>query len=168
MKKILFLFSICLALNLVAFSQPLTIEINGSATFNNLQFNVSEAGEDFPSNIESESNLEVSVVYNNFWDKKDNPNGKWRINVHKTDITWNPDINLQIKRTGKGFKSGGNGNPNIQDGENYLPVSNTPTYFFRGKDEIINIPITVQISGISLTMGAKDFETNIMLTVYDD
>ena len=168
MKKLLLLFSFNLVLYLVAESQPISVEVNGNATFNNLQFNVSEAGEDFAANIVSESNLEVSVVYTSFWDKKDNPNGKWRMNVHKTDINWNPDISLQIKRTGNGLKFESTGNPNIHDGESYQPVSDIPVYFFRGKDQIVNIPVEIQLSGISLTMGAQNFETNILLTVYDD
>lgn len=148
-------------------AQPMVVEVQGNATFNNL-YVISEAGADFPPNIESESNVEISVLYSNDWDKRDNPNGKWRIQINKSDINWNTKLSLLIKRTGDGYRSGSNGHSNIHDGENYLPVTDSPSYFFRGKGEITNIPLQLSISGFSITMGAQEYETGIILTVYDD
>ena len=150
-----------------AFGQPLKVEIENNARFENTNYMINEAGEDFPS-IESESNVQVSITYSNYWDKKDNPNGKWRINVHKSDIQWNSNLMLQIKRTGNGYKGENDKKGNIHDGDNYQTVTNTPIYFFQGKDEINYIPLQLKIEGLSVTMGAQDFETKVVLTVYDD
>ena len=143
------------------------ISVSGNAIFDNSLYTVSEAGEDFAENIVSESNVEISVVQSSDSDKNNNNNQKWSINVYKTDIDWDSNISLQIKRSGDGKKTKGNGNTNIHDGENYRDVTDVSTYFFQGKAEIINIPIDIQLSGISLIMGARDFETNIVFTVYD-
>ncbi len=147
-------------------AQSMVVEVQGSATFNNL-YVISEAGADFPSNIESESNMEISVLYSSYWDKRDNPNGKWRIHINKSDINWNSNLSLLIKRSGDGYKNGSNGTANIHDGENYLPVTDSPSYFFEGKGEITNIPLQLSISGFSIIMGSQEYETSITLTVYD-
>ncbi len=168
MKKVIYLISVFCVFHLTVTGQSMSIDINGNASFNNLIFDIKEAGEDFQPNIESESNLEISITYINFWDKKDNPNEKWRINVHKSDITWNSEINLQIKRSGDGNSTSKKSRIKLNDGENFQTITNTPSYFFRGKDEVENIPLDIQLNGISLAMGAQEFETNIILTVYDD
>lgn len=167
MKKITILF-LLLYININAFSQPMKVEVDGNVSFDNTGYLISEAGEDFASNIESESTVQVSVTSSNYWDKRNNPNGKWRVNVHKSDIQWDSDLILQISRSGNGYKAKNRKSPNIHDGESYLPVTNTPSYFFRGKSEILYIPINVSVSGFSITMGAREYETNIILTVYDD
>ena len=169
MKKLFFLFSACFGFYLVTNAQPLSIEINGTASFSNMQYNVSEAGMDFASSLESESQLYINIEYTSIWDKWFNPNTKWKINIQKTDVNWHPDIVIETKRTGNGNRPWyGQGSVNIHDGVTYQAITNTPTYFFRGRNEILNIPVSIKLSGISLVMGAQDFETNILLTVYED
>ena len=150
------------------FCQPMNIEVNGTTSFGQTQNLVTEAGNDFPSTLESETAVDISVVFNNFWDKKDNPNEKWSINVQKSDIQWDPNLVLQIKRNGSGTTIDGRNTTVIYDGENYMEVTDTPVYFFRGKSEIYYIPLSLRLDNISVTMGAKNFETNIILTVYAD
>jgi len=149
-------------------AQDLKVAIEGNATFNNALYSIVEAGNDFNSSIESESSVFISILYSNFWDSKNNPNEKWRINVHKSDLTWHPNLMLETKRTGKGYKPAKRGSPNIHDGDNFQIITNTPTYFFGGKDEIVYIPLDLKISGMSVVMGAQEFETNIVFTVYGD
>lgn len=150
-----------------AVAQDLTITVEGDATFSGSSYFITEAGEDFDSSIESESSVFVSVLSEDYW-KKNNRNKKWRIFVHRSDLSWNSDLMLETKRTGTGYNPQNSGNPNISDGENFLNITSTPTYFFRGKDEIAYIPVSIKLSGLSLTMGAQQFETNIVLTIYDD
>lgn len=166
MKKLAIIL-IILSFSTGVFCQPISIEIENNARFENPNYMINEAGLDFPS-IESESTVQISVTFSNYWDKKDNPNGKWRINVHKSDIQWNQDILLQIKRTGDGYKAKNDKNGNIKDGDDYQIITDAPSYFFQGKDEITYIPLLLKVDGLSVTMGALDFETNIILTVYDD
>ena len=167
MKKIfctIFLFSITFLLS----SQNIKVEVEGDATFNNSLFSVSEAGEDFPSSIESETSVFISVINGNLMDKFINQNNKWRIFVQKTDVQWDTDLILEAKRTGKGYKPNRNGRPNIHNGDNFQVITNNPTYFFNGKSEVAFIPINLKLNGFSIVMGAKDFETNVVFTVYDN
>lgn len=167
MKKLIFVLPFLFLTMLVA-SQEMKIEVDGNLTFDNSGFTISEAGNDFPSSIVSESSVFLSVVFNDYWDKKSNPNKKWKIGIYKSDLTWDSDLNIEVKRTGNGQKNGKNNNTNINDGENYQPISNISTYFFGGKDEIAYIPIDIKVSGFSITMGAQDYETSLVLTIYDD
>ncbi len=152
----------------VVWSQTLAVTVEGNATFGNTLFAVNEAGEDFQGSVVTESPLNVSVLSGDYWDKKNNRNNKWRIFIYKTDLTWNPGLILEAARTGAGYNPDNNGSPNISDGESFQTITNNPTYFFLGKDQIAYIPVNLRLSGISVTMGAKNYETNVVLTVYDD
>ena len=148
--------------------QQLKVELEGNAFFDNSNFTIGEAGEDFSSGIETESSVFISVLYTDDFNKKKNPNTKWNIKIFKSDMNWDNKLKLETRRTGRGDRQGNSGNPNIHDGENYQEVSNTSTYFFRGKSEIVYIPISLRLSGLSIAMGAETFETNVVFTVYDD
>lgn len=167
MKKI-FLLTIIFPIALFSKSQQLKVELEGNAVFDNSSFIIDEAGEDFSSGIETEASFYVSVLYTDDFNKKKNPNKKWNIRVFKSDLNWNNNLKLEAKRTGNGNRVGNPGNPNIHDGENYQDISNTSTYFFRGMKEIVYIPISLRLSGLSVAMGAETFETSIVFTVYDD
>lgn len=167
MKKLHFI-AVAFLFSLFASGQDLKIEVEGIANLSGAVANIAEAGENIAGSLESENAVFVSVLNSDYWAKKNNNNRKWRIFVHKTDLTWNNTLQLEVKRSGNGYKPESNGSPLLQDGENYLDISNTPTYFFKGKNEVAYIPIDVKVSGLSLTLGAKQYETNIVITVYDD
>jgi len=168
MKKLLLpIFFMIFAIG--AAGQQLKIELEGSADFDNSNFSVSEAGENFPSSIESETSFFISVLYtDDNLNRKKNPNMKWNIKVFKTDLNWHNDLRLEARRTGNGLRIGNQGNPNIQDGESNQLINNTSTYFFQGKGEIVHIPVNFSLSGFSLTMGASTYETRVVFTVYDE
>ena len=145
MKNIIFILFI-LTLTKFVSGQQMGIEIEGNINFDNSLFTISEAGEDFPSSIETESSVFISIVSSNYFDKKDNPNGKWNVSIHKEDFNWDTNLLLEIRRTGNGTKQSKNGNVNIHDGRNYQEITNTTSYFFRGKSEITDIPIKLKLS----------------------
>ena len=165
MKKILCSF-IVLFVTFFAYSQQMTIQVDGNVTFDNSLYTIMEAGNDFPASIENESALYVSIT--KFSGGNYNANQKWKINILKSDLIWNPNLILEVIRTGDGRRPDNPGNTIISDGTSYQTITNTSNYFFSGKSEIVNIPINFKLSGVSITMGAKNFETNIYLTVYDD
>lgn len=146
----------------------MVIEVDGNITFNNSSYIITEAGNDFPSSIENESSVYVSVLYSSFWDKYFNPNQKWKVDIQKSDLTWDQDLKLEAIRTGDGTRSWYGGKSNISDGTTYQTITNTSNLFFKGKNEVNYVPLNFKLSGVSITMGAQDFETNIILTVYDD
>lgn len=148
--------------------QQLVVQMEGDVYFNENLPAISEAGTDYSNSLETQSTLNISVLYEDQLNKKNNPNEKWRIFLHKQDMEWNRDLVLEARRTGRGSRLNHPGNPNINDGENFQQVTNNPVYFFRGRGEIVQIPLGLRLNGFSLTMGAGDFETSIVFTVYDD
>ncbi len=170
MKNILLFIVFILPATLVV-GQNLRIDATGTASFDNSQYIITEAGEDFPSSIVSETALNVSVRYNGSWlAYLFYPDKKWRIFVHKSDLNWNAELALSAKRNGSGaIINNWWAQPLfIRDGTNFQNITNTPVYFFRGRHGIVNIPVSFKLSGASLTMGASEFETNVIFTVYDE
>lgn len=162
--------ALILLISPVSEGQEIKLTVNGQARFHNNDFTINDAGEDFNSNITSTSNLFLTVWSENFWDKGNNPNPGWRIEVNKTDIDWIDEIELQIKRTGNGRNVGKKyaGQSTIQGGDNFQTVTNSPLNFLNGTGQIGFIPIQFRLSGVSVVHGARDFETNIVFTIYDD
>jgi hypothetical protein len=166
MKKTIFTL-IFLITALLAICQEMKIEVEGVTTFDNSNFTITEAGNDFPSSITSESSVYLSVVFADYWDKKINSKN-WKIDIYKSDLNWNTDLNLEVKRTGDGQNAGNKGKVKIEGGESYNSISNTSYSFFSGMKEVNYIPISFRLSGFSITMGAGNYETNVVLTIYDD
>lgn len=165
MRGTLILFS--LFVGLLVNAQQMNVSVDGVASFDGTNFTISEAGEDFASTIESEASVFISVNSNDELDKKINPNQKWRIEIVKEDLMWDGDIQLEIIRTGDGYGNGNNKNQ-IFDGTNYQLIDGISRYFFRGRGVVTEIPVQLRLSGFSVTLGAQDFETNVVLTIYDD
>ena len=155
-----------LLLGLLASAQQMEVRVDGAVSFDGATFAVTEAGEDFAFGVESESSLWISVDTNDYWDKKVNPNRKWWVEVVREDLTWNDDVRLEIVRTGDGY--GQKNNHKVYDGTTYQYIGENSWYFFRGRGIIYDIPIQLRLSGLSVTQGAQDFETNVILTIYDD
>ncbi len=150
-------------------AQVMEIMVDGSVEFDQNNFTISEAGTDFPNSIESESSLYLSVISGDDWDKKMNPNRKWKVEVRKEDLIWDEEIQLEIVRTGDGYGNQNKHNKSkIYNGTNYQKIGSISSYFFSGKGQITEVPIEVRLSGFSIVHGAKDYETNVILTVYDD
>ncbi len=125
-------------------------------------------GLDFPSSIESEPTVNISVLYNDNSNAKANPNQKWRIFINKSDLIWNPSLTVEAIRTGSGKNMIHKVFQLISDGESYQEITDVPSYFFKGRSEIAYIPLQFRISGLSVVLGANSYETNIVLTVYED
>ena len=168
MKKNTFLFLIVLfVFGVNAHAQELKVAVEGSMNTENLNYSIQEAGEDFSGETTGESVFYLTIEDLEFWNKNQNNELKWRVFVQHSNENWNEDLKLQIKRTGKGVKKNGNGTPNIHDGDNYQEVTISPSYFIRGKNEVSLIPLSVIIEGFSLSMGASEFESDLIFTVYE-
>ncbi len=150
-------------------AQQMEIQLDGVAMFDGNNFMVSDAGSDFSSNIECESSLLLSINSGDEWDERNNPNRKWKIEVRKEDMNWKDAVKLEIVRKGNGMWQNNKGNSgHIYNGTNYQAIDNTSSYFFGGKGLITDIPIQLRLSGFSIANGANDYETNVILTIYDD
>jgi len=146
------------------------LSVDGVASFDGVSFNINKAGEDFSSSIESESSVSVSVDFQNILESFFNPNKKWRMEVTKEDVIWNNNIVLEIKRAGDGSGSWltNHGKTHLNGGENYQVVDGISRDFFNGKGGAYFVPLQLKLTGFSVTLGAQDFETNVVLTIYDD
>lgn len=168
MKKIRLLMLLMFAFEIIC-GQNINLTVTGNANFDNAVYTIGEAGEDFPSSVSTESSAYISVEYVNIMDAIFGTDVKWRIFINKSDISWNPDLSLEIKRTGNGTKTSWFGpSPTVNHGTNYQTITNNPVYFFRGRYGISDIPLGFRLRGASLSMGASQFETTITFTVYDD
>lgn len=149
--------------------QQLSLSVQGDVNFGSATYSVSEAGNDFAATMESNSASFLSVSYVNWWDRWRSTEVLWRVHVSKSEIEWSPDLNIEIKRAGAGTRDSWWGpSPELTHGDNYQPISNNPSYFFKGRYGANNIPLNFRLSGASLTMGAKQFSTRVVFTVYDD
>jgi hypothetical protein len=168
MKKPVKLFVLLqLLIPILVNGQQLAVQMEGDTNFNNNLIQISEAGEDYSSSILAQSSVYVSVI-NNDPGQKINPNYRWRVYVHKLDLEWHNKLNLETRRAGTGHRPDNPGNVHINDGESFQQITNIPVYFFGGRGEIVQIPVSLQMSGFSVAMGARDFETTLVFTVYDD
>ena len=167
--KAAFVFLLLILVGLGVNGQQLEIRLDGMITFDQSAFTIQGAGFDFSPTIESEASFFVSVNSGDDWDKKTNPNRKWKIEVRKEDLRWDNNIQLEIVRTGNGIgEHDNNGNGHIHNGNSYQTITEISSYFFNGKGFISDVPIQFRVSGFSVTQGAGEFETNVVLTIYDD
>ena len=93
-----------------------------------------------------------------------NPVGNWRIDVKKTDTTWDADIHLYIRRTGDGT-----GGP-FSGGLVYQEITDTDIEFFSGTGESNNVPIQFKLGGsyASNNIFAGVYTTTITYTITDN
>ncbi|HZH72090.1 MAG TPA: hypothetical protein VFD91_06340 [Mariniphaga sp.] len=166
MIKIYLLFFLTAFIPITGFGQKHSIFVDGDINFDNSYLSITEAGMDYTTTNPSEGTLQLSVLYT--LKPENNPNYNWRVSVHVQNLEWNESLKIKIRRTGSGRNKNNSGNPKIYDGLVYQPVSNTPIPFFKGKGEIIEIPVSVTISGYSVIMGAGESESSLIFTVYDD
>ncbi len=163
-----FLTSLIVLAGMVASAQEMEIRVDGMVSFDGSSFSIDEAGSDFQSTIESESSLFLTITSGDEWDKKTNPNRKWKVEVRKEDISWNNEIGIEIVRKGDGWGLNDHKKSKLYNGTSYQTVRDISSYFFGGKGLVSEIPIQFRLSGFSIVQGAGDYETNIILTIYDD
>lgn len=164
MKQYTFLILLCF-FAVGVHAQGLQLSLTGMVTFDVVQINVSDPGEDVEAVITANSGVRLSVESNNYWEQK---NEKWRIYVHKKNVEWVDEIKLELRRQGDGEKKDKKGAGNIHDGSTFTEITDNPTYFFRGMGLISNIPLDFRLNELSLSLGANEFETDVVFTIYDD
>lgn len=131
-----------------------SINITGQWNYTIPTSAITEAGEDFSGTYESSVNqLYLNVTHNH----------KWAVSVKKNNIVWNDNILIWIHRTGNGYGRG-----NIKGGENYIDIPNHEVGFVTGNKEQYDVPLQLQLSGVSVTIPANNYITEIVFTLTDD
>ncbi len=126
---------------------------------------VTEAGMDFQGEIEFSTDeiiLSVAILPQNLDNVVHHP---WQIHVSKNDIEWNEALEIYIRRTGDG-KSDYNNKP--QNGFYYQKLDSNSTLLFSGQGWINSIPLQLKITGLSVTLPAKSYATEIIFTLIDN
>ncbi len=86
----------------------------------------------------------------------------WRIDIHRTDSTWDNRLTFSLKRTGDGLGGG-----SILGGTSYQPLGVTSSTFFTGTGDRAGIPLQLKFSGVSVLIPANSYATEITFTVVE-
>lgn len=158
MKNVIILIGF-LAISNMVFSQPVDLTISGIDNGNWAKTiaasDISEAGNDYPTSYESNTNQTLLTINPKNWNKL------IIVYVKRNDIAWNTNLNLKVKRTSNGT----NGNTNIGGGLIYQTITNIDANFFTCKGYHAFIPLQYEITGISVVLPAQSYSTEIMYTV---
>lgn len=166
MKKlsyiVLFIYSLQLHQNLVA-----QIKISSNNFINKFipSGAITEAGMDFQEEMEFSTDeiiLSVAIFPQNLDNVVYN---SWQIHVSKNDLEWNEALELFIRRTGDG-KSDYNNKP--LNGEYYQKIETNSAFLFSGQGWINIIPLQIKLKGLSVTLPAKSYATEIIFTLIDN
>jgi hypothetical protein len=136
------------------------ITLSGSWNYNIASSALLEAGNDFSTTTYQSATNQVLLNITN--SPKPNRNFVWRIDVRKSDISWNANLILSARRTGNSIPlSGGS----ITGGLAFQAITNSNQTFFSGRKSVSDIPIQYQITGASVLIPAQTFSTTIIYTV---
>ncbi len=126
---------------------------------------ITEAGMDFQKDIELSANeiiLSITILPQNLDNVIYN---SWQIDVRKNDFDWNESLELFIRRTGEG-KSDFNNKP--QNGDYYQKIESNNSFLFSGQGWIYDIPLQLKLTGLSVTLPAKSYSSEIIFTLIDN
>ena len=87
-------------------------------------------------------------------------NDPWRVDINKTDITWDNSLTLRIIRT-----SDGTGLGTISGGSPLFEVTDTAQPFFTGTGDRSSIQIQLQVDGVSVTLDAQVLSLQVVYTL---
>ena len=168
----LFMCSISLLSSVLLVAQPIDLNITSPL---NWEIYVNEqdvpvAGEDINRTIRSAADETVIMIEGKpAWWNPNHPNhikfceqrGRcdWRVEIERADNNWHPELNLQVRRT--------SGTPNVLEGNLWRPIHPYSVFFFRGTGNAENIHIQYEIKGLSVTIPADNYSTQIYYTVSD-
>lgn len=117
---------------------------------------VSGAGSDLVTQYESEADQVLLEISNST-----GPSDSWRVDVSKSDISWNGSLTISCKRTSSG--SGGS----ISGGLSYQEISGVDQQFFTGSDNVLDIAVQYLLDDVSITIPPDIYSTTVIYTVVD-
>jgi hypothetical protein len=110
------------------------------------------AGSDLNSTYESSENAAAINI---------TADSTWSLNVKKSDVNWNRDLLLYVKRTSSG--SGGS----VSGGTSYLQLTDIDQFFFTGSSSVSEINLQLKLSGMSIQISPANYSTKVYFTVQD-
>lgn len=142
------------------------LRVTGDPVFPLSTFDLTEAGTDYTHTVTSTSGPMISISHKhgrtrNFGEFT------WRVAVHKSDIFWNNELEVDIRRSGDG-EPGSRFNNWIAGGTNFQTLTDMPITFFEGGAVRNNVDIKFRINHISVLIPANEYETTVYFTVYSN
>lgn len=139
----------------------LVVSVTGSPLFNISGLVVTEAGLDFPGEIEET----VPATTLNIADLA---KGNREYVVYASLSEMQGTISLKVRRLSAGtLPSGGQATGKISGGETYIPLTTTPVPFFTGKGERINIQLGFALENLSVTQPAGNLPFAVIFTAVE-
>ena len=122
-----------------------------------------EAGADLNSTLETVANYNQLDILNVATTQD------WKITVSKSDINWPAAFIPYVQRTSNGVPCGTcSGVNTITSPTGYMQVTNLEQDFVFGSGEVTDIDVQFRVTGISLTVDADNYSTEIIFTLYGD
>ncbi len=121
---------------------------------------ITEAGEDHANSYTISNQSTMDITMGGFFGGTD-----WYVNVKKVNIEWHSDLELRVRRSGTGFGIFGGF---VESGESFSRIRNNERSFVRGSGWVFAIPLEYRITGMSVTLPAKTYSTQVVYTIYDD
>jgi hypothetical protein len=86
----------------------------------------------------------------------------WRVDVSRSDVEWNSNLTLYLRRTSDGIGDG-----TILGGEEYQEVTSSINAFFSGEGDRQFIYVQYKLTGESVQIPRDQYISNITYTVVD-
>jgi len=155
MKKLRLLIQILLIAMPALTASAQTVAVSGSWSKTAVSSDVVLPGDNYPVYESATNQVLVSITAGN--------TVAWSCSVKKTDLTWRPEMVLQVHRTGTGTALAGG---TLSGGDAYQNVTGVFTQFFTcTKGSVTNIPIQYRISGCTTIAPAGTYTLTITYTV---
>jgi hypothetical protein len=87
----------------------------------------------------------------------------WRIDVHRSDVSWPAALVLEVRRTTDGTGSG-----SISGGTAFVSLDGSDRQFFLGTGDRNDVSIQSRVSGMSVGVAPGTYATTVVLTVVDE
>jgi hypothetical protein len=157
LKPATFVIGLLVILEIMTVSLALDISLDGiwSLTIDSSDL-VSGAGSDLVTQYESASDQVLLEISNSA-----GGGDLWRVDVSRSDISWNGDLTISCKRTSSG--SGGS----VSGGLSYQDITGSDQEFFTGSDDVVDISIQYLLDGVSITIPPDLYSTTVVYTVVD-
>ncbi len=122
-----------------------------------------EAGYDLEPMVETSASFNKLDVLNMAKSKD------WKVTVSRRDINWAAALTVSVKRNSTGTPCSGCAGVNTGlSPSTYIPLSLGEQNFIYGTGEVSGIDIQMRIQGLSLTIDADTYATEIIYTLYGD
>ena len=113
--------------------------------------------------------LETSINYNQLDILNVATTQDWKITVSRSDINWPGAFTPYVRRNSNGVPCGSCPGVNVVTSvTGYMQITALEQDFIFGTGEVSGIDIQYRVEGISLTVDAQNYSTEIIFTLYGD